>query len=1040
MIDYSLWEVVKNGNIVLKKIVGDVKQVYEPTSAEEKLERKNEIKARATLLMALPNKDQMKFHSYQDAKLLMAVTKTYQVEIETISSDDLYNNFKIYEYEIIGSSSTSQNLENVAFVSSNSTNNTNSTNKADNTAYEVSTDHSQCKTVNSTSGDNLYDAVISVFLASQRNSPQLAQEDLEQLHPDDLEEIDLQWEMAMLTIRARRFPKNLENKERENDKRTSYQAEEEQPTNYALIAYTSSRSSSNSDFEVDSCSKSCVNAYTSLNEQYDNKHVESEFFDVVSNVTSSKHVNTVESNHDSAKYICNTVESNVVRLNNASPSIINDWNFDDESEVESNDRIKIVRPSTDKTRFVKTARETVEKVGRLVWNNSRRVNHKNFSNKITHPHPKRSFVSQAVLTRSGKINTAGASVNNARGSVNTVGANVDTVFRLVNTTASTPIVNHPRPISNTYNRGYSQILRPFNRYFANKNNIDNKNVNTTRVKDTIARERVVLLDESQVLLRVPRKDNIYSVDLKSVVPTGGIENQLDHKVKVIWCNNGTEFKNSIMNQFCKMKGIKREFSVARTPRQNGVAERENRTLIEVVRTMDHLSKFDGKADEGYFVRYSVVRNKNNVAVGQVQKDKEPIQEYILIHLCTTNPSISQDPKDRNVDAKKKANDVDESGALDKDGNDEQATRTEFEKMMHDKFQMSYMGELSFFLGLQVQQKNDGIFISQDKYMAKILKKFNFANVKTASTLIEPNKALIKDEEAEEVDVHESTTRGCQFLGKRLISWQCKKQTIDANSTTEAAYVAAANRCGQKKQKPRKRQRKETEDLQDEAQHKENIPTSSNDPQPSGKDSMQLSELMILCTNLQQQVLDLEKAKDAQSKEIAALKKRVQKLEKRKKSRPTRLRRLRKVDLDADAEVTLINETQDDDLMFDVGVLDDEVVVAGEKEEQGTKVNEMEVSTAKVVTTIVERKIKAVLKRQKLHKIEVLKEQEMCLNLTIQHKTDEHEEVEEDDEAKVKKHTEIVREDDIPIDAIPLASKPPMIVEYKIVKEGIFGHF
>ncbi|GJW09552.1 putative ribonuclease H-like domain-containing protein [Tanacetum coccineum] len=79
--------------------------------------------------------------------------------------------------------------------------------------------------------------------------------------------------------------------------------------------------------------------------------------------------------------------------------------------------------------------------------------------------------------------------------------------------------------------------------------------------------------------------------------------------------------------------------------------------------------------------------------------------------------------------------------------------TEFEKLMHDKFQMSSMGELSLFFGHQVQQKNDGIFISQDKYVAEILKKFNFASVKTASTLMETNKALINDEEAEDVDVH-----------------------------------------------------------------------------------------------------------------------------------------------------------------------------------------------------------------------------------------------------------------------------------------------
>ncbi|GKB00577.1 hypothetical protein Tco_0828570 [Tanacetum coccineum] len=128
-------------------------------------------------------------------------------------------------------------------------------------------------------------------------------------------------------------------------------------------------------------------------------------------------------------------------------------------------------------------------------------------------------------------------------------------------------------------------------------------------------------------------------------------------------------------------------------------------------------------------------------------------------------------------------------------------------------------------GLQVKQQPDGIFISQDKYVADILKKFDFCSIKTATTPIESNKPLVKDEDGVEVDVHEyismigslmylttsrpdimfavcacasldrkSTTSGCQFLGRRLISWQCKKQTIMANSTTKAEYVAAAYCC------------------------------------------------------------------------------------------------------------------------------------------------------------------------------------------------------------------------------------------------------
>ncbi|GJR00266.1 putative ribonuclease H-like domain-containing protein [Tanacetum coccineum] len=175
----------------------------------------------------------------------------------------------------------------------------------------------------------------------------------------------------------------------------------------------------------------------------------------------------------------------------------------------------------------------------------------------------------------------------------------------------------------------------------------------------------------------------------------------------------------------------------------------------------------------------------------------------------------------------------------------------FEALMKSRFQMSSMGELTFFLGLQVKQKEDGIFISQDKYVAEILKKFDFMSVKHASTPIETHKLLVKDKEAADVDVHlywsmirslmyltasrtdimylkgkpklglwypresyfdlvaysdndyggvnldrKATTGGCQFLSHRFISWQCKKQTILATSATEAEYVVAANYYGQ----------------------------------------------------------------------------------------------------------------------------------------------------------------------------------------------------------------------------------------------------
>nr|GEW29612.1 hypothetical protein [Tanacetum cinerariifolium] len=123
--------------------------------------------------------------------------------------------------------------------------------------------------------------------------------------------------------------------------------------------------------------------------------------------------------------------------------------------------------------------------------------------------------------------------------------------------------------------------------------------------------------------------------------------------------------------------IKREFSVTRTPQQDSIAKKKNRTLIEATRTMDHLGKFDGKADEGFFVMYSVLSKamrpvvigkqtndiagtKDNIVAGQAKKKKEPEQEYILIPICTTDPLISQGPKDSALDARKMAIEVDES--------------------------------------------------------------------------------------------------------------------------------------------------------------------------------------------------------------------------------------------------------------------------------------------------------------------------------------------------------------------------------------------
>ncbi|GKE30698.1 hypothetical protein Tco_1446082, partial [Tanacetum coccineum] len=231
-IDYALWEVIMNGNapVAVASASTGAEGPIPPKTAEQKLTRKNELKAKRTLLLAIPDEHILKFHGVKDAKTLWeaiktrseGLDKTYdrfqklisQLEIhgevisqedanlkllrslpsawnthtlimrnksdlDTLSMDDLYNNLKVYEAEIKGQSSSSSNSHNVAFVSLD---NTSSTNEAVNIAHDVSVASSQGQASSSTYAD---DAMFS-FFANQSNSPQLDNEDLEQIDTDDL--------------------------------------------------------------------------------------------------------------------------------------------------------------------------------------------------------------------------------------------------------------------------------------------------------------------------------------------------------------------------------------------------------------------------------------------------------------------------------------------------------------------------------------------------------------------------------------------------------------------------------------------------------------------------------------------------------------------------------------------------------------------------------------------------------------------------------------------------------------------------------------
>nr|GEU42619.1 hypothetical protein [Tanacetum cinerariifolium] len=792
MTDYSLWEVIKNENKVLRKTVGTSEETYEPTSAEEKLNRRNEMKARGTLLMALPNKDQLKFHSYQDTKLLMeAIKKRYggnkeSKKVQRTLPKQQYENFSasssetldqtfdrlqklISQLEIQGEVIQQEDMNlkmlrslplewkthaliwrNKAELETISLDDF--TNKADTTASGVSTAHTQGTTINSTSVDNLSDAVICAFLASQLNSPQLAKEDLEQIDPDDLEGMDLHWEIAMLTIRARRFMKrtgrnlNMNGRRIGFDKSTvecfnchknghftreyrapknqdnrgydwSYQAEKKIPSNYAFMELTSSGSSSSSECEVglQSIEERLVHYMKNevvLTAKINVLNLEVKLRDKVL-AEYTKNLKKAEKGRDELKLTLEKLQNSSKALNNLLDSQVSDKSKADlgykeitpDSFVNSSEILEKQENRSDKEYHAVPPPFT----GNYMPPNTVKtidVNHKCvFSTEEPKPVMKNNFsppiiedchLDDEILTRSGKINTVGASIN--------------TAARPVNTASSKSTVNHPRLKSKAYKRGHLHDTRPNNKFSANKNSIFKKKVNTVRVNDSTARDRAVVnsqqkeYKEKEVIdsgcSRHMIGNKCYLTDFEAYdcgfVSFGDGKGRISGKGKIKTGKLDFDDVYFFMNQFCEDKGIKREFSVARTSQQNKVAERRNKTLIEAARTMalvtmphnktpyelirgrpplidfmkpfgcpvtilnsrDNLGKFKGKADEGYFVRYSVL-----------------LLEIKLMVLQDPKKTLLQ-VKDSAVDAGKKSPEVDKSEALDKDGKNDQVPRND----------------------------------------------------------------------------------------------------------------------------------------------------------------------------------------------------------------------------------------------------------------------------------------------------------------------------------------------------------------------------
>ncbi|GJU26901.1 putative ribonuclease H-like domain-containing protein [Tanacetum coccineum] len=568
--DYALWDVIENENSF--KLVAQTTTNAEGTSTtlipgpettEEKVQKKNDVKARIMLLMALSNEHLLTFNQYKDAKTLFAAiqirfsgnnaTKKTQKtllkqmyenfsalstesldsifnmlqkirskpDLDTMSFDDLYNNFKIIEQEVKGTANSSSSLssQNMAFVSSPS-----STNKV-NTAYEVSIDNTQVSPASTqvrtastqVSTANLSDATIYAFLANQPNGSHLVHEDLEQIHEDDLEEMDLKESPDALLVEELVSNDKLEKK---------------------IVFPTVAKI----EFVIPKQQEKPVRKPVKYAEMYR---------------PNSAVVNAVMANQ------------------------VND-------------------------------------VKASAWNMSYLSDFKKFDG---------GYVTFGGGAKGGKI----------------IGKRTLKIGKL------------------DFEDVYFVKELQFN-LFSVSQMCDKKNsVLFTDTGCFVLSPDFKLPDESQ--------DETSGI-LKNFITK--IENLVDKKVKIIRCDNGTKFKNRVMSEFCKKKGIKKEFSVARTPQQNDAAEEEkidevlvvkphNKTPYELFRgrthalsfkrpfgchvtilnTLDHIRQsFDGKSDEGFFVRYSLnstnsndfVGTKESIGAGQSSKEIGSSQDYILMPL------------------------------------------------------------------------------------------------------------------------------------------------------------------------------------------------------------------------------------------------------------------------------------------------------------------------------------------------------------------------------------------------------------------------
>ncbi|KAH9781762.1 Integrase catalytic domain-containing protein [Citrus sinensis] len=300
-----------------------------------------------------------------------------------------------------------------------------------------------------------------------------------------------------------------------------------------------------------------------------------------------------------------------------------------------------------------------------------------------------------------------------------------------------------------------------------------------------------------------------------------LQNEKGHDIICIRSDHGGEFENHAFENFCNNLGIEHQFSSPRTPQQNGVVERKNRSIQEMARTMlnenalpkyfwaeavntacyvlnrvlirphlnktpyelwkdrkpnigyfkvfgckcfilnikDNLGKFDPKSDVGIFLGYS----NSSKAYRVYNKRTLVVEESMHVTFDESNPSsaekgVANDDADGDLQEESSKEIQENASQENQEDRQEEQTNTELEQQeefsscMSKEFEMSMMGELKYFFGLQIKQNEEGIFINQAKYVKDLLKRFGIDDSKTKNTPMSTTTKLNKDEKGKEVDI------------------------------------------------------------------------------------------------------------------------------------------------------------------------------------------------------------------------------------------------------------------------------------------------